>query len=581
MAVLTVTLTLAIGGIVVAAPADAVSLVPILGSGSTSSQAAVDRWRQDVARDSGLTASYSGTGSSAGRNDFATGSTDFAVTDLPFDSAAEGALAIPAPARGFAYVPAVAGATSLIYNLRVGGTRLTDLRLGGDTVAGIFTGAITNWADPRIRADNPGLVLPDLAIVPVVRADSSGSTSQFTSWMSARYAGAWNAFCASLGRTPCGPTSLYPLFGNATARSGSLGVAGYVTQSYGVGSIAYVENSYARPFGIPVAKLLNSAGFFVAPAADAVSIALLGARTDKSPTSPGYRGPILDGVYDNPDPRSYPLSAYSLMIVPTTTSSVFTTGHGASLGTFVSHLLCAGQQAASALGNAALPITLAAEGLEVLAAIPGAAETAITACANPTFVAGDTPSDNALLRRAPAPAACDGPGGGQCLTGSYPLMPAAFGLRATTMAALDGLLGLSLPDGDAALFDDPRIVDGVSVTTGVIGTVRVRDDRVVSRPGWDLIANLTDFVNDGDASLRIGSAQVGIAPTLVSSAGADIDLAVPQRAGSAVYPAAFASATPRHGVGDTVLGGVLTLVSPAGRPAGTYSAILTLTVTSR
>jgi hypothetical protein len=87
----------------------------------------------------------------------------------------------------------------------------------------------------------------------------------------------------------------------------------------------------------------------------------------------------------------------------------------------------------------------------------------------------------------------------------------------------------------------------VSVTTGVMGGVRVHDDRVVSRTGWDQIANVTDFVNDANAH----------------------------------YPGGFASAAPHHGVGDTVLGGVLTVVSPADIPAGTYSAVLILTVVSQ
>lgn len=414
---------LLIGCMAIAAPARAASLAPVSGTGSTSSQNAFDQWRLALARDSGLTVNYSGSGSTAGRTDFTSDAADFAVSDLPFGSIAEGALALPAPTRAFAYLPAVAGATSLMYNLTVGRQRLTDLRLSGETVTGIFTGLITNWADPRIRADNPRLTLPDLPIVPVVRADSSGSTAQFTGWMSSEHGAEWNAFCATLGRaTPCGPSSSYPLFGNAIAQSGSLGVAGYVSQSYGAGAIAYVENSYALKSGFPVAKLLNSAGYFVAPTADAVSIALLGARVDETPTSPRYLTPILDEVYANPDPRSYPLSDYSLMIVPTETDSNFPAAKGGSLGALVSYLLCAGQQGAQALGNAALPINLVAAGLSVLATIPGAqdADAEIADCANPTFGAGDTESNNALLRNSPAPADCDSQSALQCLSSAYP-----------------------------------------------------------------------------------------------------------------------------------------------------------------
>lgn len=148
----------------------------------------------------------------------------------------------------------MAGATSLMYNLRVGGARLIDLCLSRSTVAETVTGEITNWADLRIRADNPGLSLPDLQMTPVMRADSSGSTAQFTPWVSAEHAEQWNAFCVSLRRaSSCGPTSKHPLFGNAKALSGSLGVSGYIAQVYGVGSITCVENSYALRLGLPVA----------------------------------------------------------------------------------------------------------------------------------------------------------------------------------------------------------------------------------------------------------------------------------------------------------------------------------------
>jgi phosphate transport system substrate-binding protein len=148
---------------------------------------------------------------------------------------------------------------------------------------------------------------------------------------------------------------------------------------------------------------------------------------------------MLGGVYANTAPRSYPLSAYPLMIVPTTTDPVFPTSNGASLGVLVSHLLCAGQSGASALGNAVLPINLAAVGLSVLAVIPGAqaANTAIADCRNPNFLPGDTLTDNQLLRRAPMPAVGDGNSGEKCVTGTHPPTAEAFGLRAITIPALD------------------------------------------------------------------------------------------------------------------------------------------------
>jgi hypothetical protein len=102
-----------------------------------------------------------------------------------------------------------------------------------------------------------------------------------------------------------------------------------------------------------------------------------------------------------------------------------------------------------------------------------------------------------------------------------------------------------------------------------------------TQTGLDLIVNPSDFVNDANVTVKIVNSEVGIRPTLISSAEADVDLATAQEAGSARYPFAFASAAPQHGVGDTVLGGVLPLVSPADKPAGANIAVLTLTIVSR
>ena len=77
-------------------------------------------------------------------------------------------------------MPIVAGGTSFMYNLKIGGKRVTNLRLSGETLAKIFTGGITTWNDPAIEADNPGSTLPARKIVPVVRSDGSGTTAQLT-----------------------------------------------------------------------------------------------------------------------------------------------------------------------------------------------------------------------------------------------------------------------------------------------------------------------------------------------------------------------------------------------------------------
>jgi len=394
---------------------------PITGTGSTWSQNALDQWRRNVASNYGMTVNYSGVGSSAGRRDFINGSVDFAVSEIPFQLSPEDGSAPEVPPRGFAYMPIVAGGTSFMYNLKIGGKRVTNLRLSGETITKIFTGVITNWSDPQIQADNPGLAMPDKGIVPVLRSDGSGSSAQFTMWMSKQHPALWNNFCASVGRaTPCGLTSQYPGFGGAKLQNGSSGVAGYVSQDYGEGAITYVEYSYALEAGYPIAKVLNSAGYYIEPTAQAVAVALMQAQINQDPGSAEYLTQILDGVYNNADARSYPLSSYSYMIVPTQVGGVFTAAKGSALGTFGNYMLCEGQQQAEALGYSPLPMNLVLAGFDQIKRIPGAEGTSVdvNACNNPTFKPGDSPANNQLALVAPMPADCDKAGPNQCTTGT-------------------------------------------------------------------------------------------------------------------------------------------------------------------
>lgn len=450
----------------------ATAYAPITGSGSTWSQNALDQWRRNVATNYSMTVNYNGTGSSAGRRDFIAQTVDFAVSEIPFQSAPEDNSAPEKPTTGFAYMPIVAGGTSFMYNLKIGGKRVTNLRLSGDTITKIFTGVITNWKDPQIAKDNPGLAMPDKAIVPVTRSDGSGSTAQFTLWMSKQHPDLWNAFCAKVGRkTPCGLTSQYPSFGNFKAQSGSLGVAGYVSQSYGEGAITYVEYSYALKSGFPVAKVLNAAGYYIEPTAPSVAVALMKAAINNNPSSPDYLTQILDGVYNGADPRTYPLSSYSYMIVPTQVAGIFTAEKGRTLSTFANYMLCEGQQQAATLGYSPLPMNLVLAGSDQIKRIPGAGDTGVDVnkCNNPTFKPGDSPSSNQLAATAPQPAACDKQGPDQCTTGTAgarntPTATTGSGKGGTSAEAAGGSGGAAPADAAAAGGEGPAATDGSTGT---------------------------------------------------------------------------------------------------------------------
>jgi len=146
----------------------AAGFIPINGSGSTWGSNALDHWRRGVGDLDGIAVNFSADGSTHGRNDFRVGQVDFAVSELPYGGS-DGGVPDPPPARAFGYLPIVGGGTASMYNLTIGDKRVTNLRLSGETIAKIFTQEITNWADPAIKADNPGLALPTRHIVPVVR----------------------------------------------------------------------------------------------------------------------------------------------------------------------------------------------------------------------------------------------------------------------------------------------------------------------------------------------------------------------------------------------------------------------------
>ncbi|MEE4490968.1 phosphate ABC transporter substrate-binding protein PstS [Streptomyces sp. BE230] len=399
--------------------AHAATYTKISGAGSTWSSNALDQWRRNVSANSGMTVNYAAVGSSVGREQFKNGTADFAVSEIPYGLTEAGMRDAP-PKRGYAYMPIVAGGTAFMYNLKIGGKKVTNLRLSGEVITKIFTGTLTMWNAPEIRADNPGLTLPARRIIPVVRSDGSGTTAQLTTWLAKEHAGLWDAYCKRAGRSaPCGMTSYYPVVpGSSTiAKSGSLGVSGYTKQGHAEGAITYVEYSYAIKTGFPVAKMLNSSGYYVEPTASSVAVALMKARINEDRTSDNYLTQILDGVYRSADRRTYPLSSYSYMIVPTEAESPFTTAKGRTLGTFANYFLCEGQQQAEELGYSPLPKNLVQAGFSQVRRIPGAPASSvdISKCRNPTF---SSDGSNTLARNAPYPKACDKRGTTQCADGT-------------------------------------------------------------------------------------------------------------------------------------------------------------------
>jgi len=404
------------------------SYIAISGSGSTWSAVALSQWAQNL-HANGISINFNPDGSAAGRADYMGQQVDFAASDPPFRNGSDpfdtgGA---EHPQVGYSYVPDTAGGTAFMYHLDVGGHLITNLRLSGATIMKIFTGQITNWDNPEITKDY-GTQLPNIPIIPVVRSDGSGATFFFTRWMAHVFPAQWNAFCSKVsgGRVggpgkPCTQTEFYPTkWGAAVAQNGSNNVASYITASYGQGAIGYDEYAYALNSHYPVVQVLNPAGYYVLPTASNVAVALTQAQINEDASSPDFLQQDLDNVYTFKDPRSYPLSSYSYLIVPrdgTHIPSNFSKGDGATLSTYIDYFLCAGQQYSAELGYSPLPLNLVEGGLLQSSKIPGAIPTPSlsSGCDNPTLKNGKL----VVLADAPYPSKCQKLGAPlDCTTGA-------------------------------------------------------------------------------------------------------------------------------------------------------------------
>ena len=204
----------------------------------------------------GVTINYGGGGSGKGRQELQDQVVDFAGSDglvKPEDVA-------KFKGGEFLYVPTVAAPITVSYNL----SGVDDLKLDADTVAKIFQRQITTWDDAAIKALNPDADLPDTAITVVHRADSSGTTENFTKYLTAAAPNTWTL--------ESGSTVEWPK--ETQAGNGNSGVAQAIKDR--AGAIGYVDLSDAKATQLQFAQLKNKAGKFVTPEVDAATAALAG-----------------------------------------------------------------------------------------------------------------------------------------------------------------------------------------------------------------------------------------------------------------------------------------------------------------
>ncbi|WP_442578269.1 phosphate ABC transporter substrate-binding protein PstS [Mesorhizobium sp. ASY16-5R] len=277
-----------------AAPAQA---EPIRGGGSTFAAPLIGKWARiykDARADGGdyftldWTVDYERVGSLAGLMRLEQPEMDFAVTDVPVDAA-------ELEKRGRQQFPIAMGGIAVVVNLD--GVQAGGLKLTGPLLADIYLGKIRNWSDPAIKAANPELTLPDLAIGLVHRQDGSGSTFVFTKYLSASSAD-WKA-------GPGADTLVAWPLGIGAEGTGKLIEAVRATK----GAIAYAEYGQVERSGLPFAAIRNKAGNFVNPDPAGVQAAAHAVAWDQLP----HFGASLT---DQPGAAAYPISTATFAVVP-------------------------------------------------------------------------------------------------------------------------------------------------------------------------------------------------------------------------------------------------------------------------
>lgn len=235
------------------------------GSGATSQQVAVQSWTQLLqSSNADLTVNYDPQGSGTGRESFQSGAVQFAGSDRAFktDEITAGPFTACAEGSDLVEIPAYISPIAIIFN--VSGVKSLDLDPA--TLAGIFAGTITKWNAPEIAATNKGVTLPDLAITPVHRSDKSGTTGNFTDYLSANADSVWTY----------GSVEEWPISGGEAAQ-GTSGVVNAVKG--GNGTIGYADSSQASGLSSVAVKVGSD---FVSHSAKGAALAV-----DASPFADG------------------------------------------------------------------------------------------------------------------------------------------------------------------------------------------------------------------------------------------------------------------------------------------------------
>jgi phosphate transport system substrate-binding protein len=275
----------------------------------------------------GITVNYNPVGSGTGRTDLYANSVLYAGSDSPIPS--KETKDVPA-GKTVLYFPVQIGPIAIAYNV----SGVSDLKLDATALAGIFSGKITTWNDPAIKALNPSASLPSSSISLEVRSDSSGTTANFSQYLVDAASSAWTL----------GTSSIISFPKSAHANSGGSAVAAAIKATSN--SIGYVDFSTATATGLTSASIKNSAGDYVAPS----SASAAAAATHVTP-----KADLTFAAVDEPGATSYPITYQSWDLVYATQPNA---NDAALLQAYLGYLLGAGQSLLTPLNLAPLPASI-------------------------------------------------------------------------------------------------------------------------------------------------------------------------------------------------------------------------------
>ena len=256
------------------------------GAGATFPAPLYSRWFSEYNTLCKVEINYQSIGSGGGIAQHTAKTVNFGASDGILTAAQK------ETAPGTLMIPTVAGAEAIVVNLP--GIQRGQIKLTPANLAAIYLGDIIKWNDPRIAADNAGVTLPDLDIIVVHRADGSGTTNIFTTYLSA-VSRAWKDKVGA-GNAVNWPTGL--------GGQGNEGVAGQVRQL--PGGIGYVELAYARQNNMTWASLQNKSGRFLEPSLDGTTAAMEGVQIPESTE-------VM--IIDSANPNAYPISGFTWILV--------------------------------------------------------------------------------------------------------------------------------------------------------------------------------------------------------------------------------------------------------------------------